>query len=329
MATYRIENDDDFFPFDDALPVEIHNEKEELASGIAPSGTVAPNEQLTPPSPLMKGATLDEKLERLLSTDDNSEKEDINNTLTMAIGFELDAYVQAIRDYKKEEEEAAFEKKTKEASIKDALDEIAAKKKLASDKRHLLEHIIHDYLLSTGQEKLAGRIFNVSLKEVTAYSISAKLEEEIRSRANLPSWISMELKINQKAFKELAQIPEGDVDARSSYKLQSWTEQEGDPDIPSFKVSLDAFLNGASIKDIASKRKLSWGTVKNHLMKAINDGVIDIRQYVPETVFEQLDMLREHGSEWRISDYHDAIQRTVSYDWVSIALSYLKIQDVE
>ncbi len=325
MATYRIENDDDLFPFDDAPPVEIHNEKEELASGIAPSGTVASNEQLTPPSPLMKGATLDEKLERLLSTDDNSEKEGINNTLTQGIEFELDAYVQAIRDYKKDEEEAAIEKKTKEASIKDALNEIAAKKKLASDKRHHLEHIIYDYLRSTGEEKLAGKIFNVSLKEVTAYSISAKLEEEIRSRANLPSWISMELKIDQKAFKELAQIPEGDVDARSSYKLQSWTEQEGDPDIPSFKVSLDAFLNGASIKEIASKRKLSWSTIKSHLMKAIDEGLLDIKQHVPESVLNELEALREHKEHWQIPDFRKAINNQISYDWTSLALSYLKI----
>lgn len=349
MATYRIENNEILISFDGIPSVEIRNDmksqafrwdpnrkvwhapytqqREELASRIAPTETVIPNEP-TASSPLMEGATLDEKLERLLSSNDKAEKAGINNALTQGIEADLDAYVQAIRDYKKDEEDATSEKKAQEASIKDALDEIAAKKKLASDKRKYLEHIIVDYLLSTGEEKLAGSLFNVSFKEVPAYSISAELEEEIRRRANLPSWISMELKINQKAFKELAEIPEGAIES-SSYKFQSWTEQEGDPNIPSYQASLDAFLGGESIRDIADRRNLKWGTVKNHLMKAIDEGLLDIHQYVPETMLNELEALSEHSEQWKITDFRNAIHNQISYDWTSLALSFLKIWSLD
>lgn len=349
MAEYRIENNEILISFDSIPPIVVRNDmksqgfrwdpgrgiwhadfsnpREELARRICPSNPIEPNEPTSQP-PLTKDATLDEKLERLLSTNDEAEKTDLNNALSLGIKSDIDTYVQAIRDYKKIEDDAASEKKTLEAPIKDALEVIAARKKLASDKRNYLEQIIVNYMHDTGEEKLEGSLFNVSFKEESKYSISNELEEEIRQRANLPIWISMELKVNQKAIRELAEIPDGAI-ATSNYKLQSWTEQEGDPNVPSFIVSLNAFLNGASISEIADRRNLRWDTVKSHLMKAIDEGELNIHQYVPDMILNQLDNLRERGADWSISDYRNAINCAVSYDWVSLALSFLNIQGTE
>lgn len=349
MTEYRIEDNEILISFDSIPPVDIRNDmksqgfrwdpgrkiwhadysqpREELARRISPSNPIVPNEP-TGPSPLTEGATLDEKIERLLSTDNEAEKTGLDNALTLGVESDIDTYVQAIRNYKKVEDDAASEKKTLEAPIKDALDVITARKKLASDKRNYLEQIIVKYMHDTGEAKLKGSLFNVSFKEEPKYSISDELKEEIRQRANLPIWISMELKVNQSVLKGLAEIPDGAV-ASSNYKLQSWTEQEGDPNVPSFMASLDAFRGGASIKEIADRRNLKWGTVKSHLLEAIDKGELDIRQYVPDTILKQLDNLRERGADWKRTDYHNAINCAVSYDWVCLALSYLKIQGTE
>lgn len=349
MAEYRIENNEILISFDFAPPVEIRDDmksqgfrwdpgrkiwhadfsqpREELARRISPANPIVPNEP-TRQSPLTEDETLDEKIERLLSTDDEVEKADLDNALTLRIESDIDTYVQAIRDYKKVEDDAVSEKKTMQASIDVAIKEIDARKKLASEKRNCLEQIIVKYMHDTGEAKLKGSLFNVSFKEESKYSISDELKEEIRQRANLPIWISMELKINQSVLKGLAEIPDGAV-ASNNYKLQSWTEQEGDPNIPSFMASLDAFLGGASIKEIADKRNLKWGTVKSHILKAIDEGMLDIHQYVPDTILNQIGNLRGHSEEWTISDYRNAINCAVSYDWVSLALSFLKIQGTE
>ncbi len=296
-------------------------EREDLAREIVSSYTTARDQAIALP-PLGEDATLDEKLERLVVSGDMEEKEEIINGLAQVVESDIDVYVQAIRECEHDVKEADEEKKIQRASIKDTLDELDSKKKLAAGKKQYLEGIITDYLLSTGEEKLTGSIFNVSLKDNLEYSISPELEEDIRRRANLPSWISMELKVNKKEIKALEEIPEGAV-VDNNPKMQSWTEEEGAPNTPSYKLSLEAFLGGESISEIAERRNFQWSTVKQHLMKAIDEELLDVHQYVPGTVLAELDSLRWHGNEWRLSNYHDAINFAISYDWVSIALSYL------
>lgn len=349
MAEYRIEGNEILISFDSIPPVEIRDEmksqgfrwdpvqriwyadysqlREELARRISRVNPIVPNEP-TGPSPLTEDASLDEKLEHLLYADNEAEKTYLDNALTLRVESDIDTYVQAIRDYKKVEDDAASEKKATRASIDVAIKEIDARKKHASQKRNCLEQIILKYMHDTGEAKLKGGLFNVSFEEESKYSISDELKEEIHRRANLPVWISMELKINQSILKGLAEIPDGAV-ASSNYKLQSWTEQEGDPNVPSFMASLDAFRGGASIKEIADSRNLKWGTVKSHLMKAIDEGMLNIHQYIPDTILNQISTLLGRSENWTISDYRNAINCAVSYDWVSLALSYLKIQGAE
>ena len=305
---------------------QYNTERENLARKIVSSDTATQDQAIALP-PLGEDATLDEKLDRLVVSGDMEEKEEIINGLAQVVESDIDVYVQAIREYEHDVKEADEEKKIQRASIKDALDELDSKKKLAAGKKQYLEGIITDYLLSTGEEKLTGSIFNVSLKDNLEYSISPELEEDIRRRANLPSWISMELKVNKKEIKALEEIPEGAV-VDNNPKMQSWTEEEGVPNTPSYKLSLEAFLRGESISEIAERRNFQWSTVKQHLMKAINEGLLDVHQYVSDTVLSDLDALRWHSDDWTISDYRNAINYAVSYDWVCISLSYLSSPNV-
>lgn len=344
MATYTIENNEilirfDRKPSDDvraemkALRIwwdpersvwhgEYSPEREALAQRICPPATPQPVQ-----APLTDNASLDERLNRIIQMKDEGERSALENGVKESVEKEIDAYVQAIREYKHEEEAAAEEKKTQEETIKAAVDEAVARKKVAAEKRRFLENIIKEHLIDTGEETLIGGEYRVRVEEKgSSYSLSGELLENLLSqvRAVLPEWIEVELKPDTKAIRQLDEVPAG-VEEHTSFKLQTWTDAEGDPGVPSHILSLNAFNEGLQIRQISENRNLKWITIKSHLMKAIEEGRLDIHQHVPDSVLNELKSLSGHSEQWKISDFRSAIHNQISYDWTSLALSYLRI----
>lgn len=266
--------------------------------------------------------TIDAEIERILLTEDSNRRAELLQSLEQRAVSNIDSYVQAIRFYKQIEEDAISEKKEKEAAIKDEVDAIIQKKKVAEQKRLCIERLITKHMVDTGEAVLNGGSYNASLQESISYKVSPELEREIRARAGIPDWLTMELKVNQRAVKEMADVPEGLVET-SEFKVQTWTETEGDPNVKAYKKSLKAFLDGATIREIADKRALSWKTVKSHLLTAIDSGELDIRRFVPNSMMLKLDELRNANPEMGLSGFSEAINGEISYDWISLTLTYL------
>ena len=344
MATYTIENNEILIRFDRKPSDDVCAEMKALRIWWDPDrsiwhGEYSPErealaQRLCPPAaplqvinPLPASASLDERLNRILQTKDEGERCALENGVKLSIEEEIDAYVRAIRGYKQEEEAAAEEKKAQEETIKAAVEDAVARKKAAAEKRRFLETIIKEHLIDTGEGTLIGNKFRVRFEEKgSSYSISDELMANLLSqvRAILPEWITVELKPDAKTIRQMDEVPAG-VEEHTSFKLQTWTDAEGDPSIPSYILSLNAFNEGLQIKQISENRNLKWSTIKSHLMKAIEEGCLDIHQHVPDSVLNELESLRGYGDQWKISDFRSAIHNQISYDWTSLALSYLRI----
>lgn len=341
MNSYRIEDNEIKIAFDGIPHEDVRKRMKENRFRWDPSSKIwhTPftderaelarelTEDLQMQHPKVPGALVG-YIDSILTSEDEDAKIHITSLLTDNVASELDAYVQAIRDYKNEEKQAALEKRQQEAVIKAAVSEITAKKKLAVERRKLLESIIRDYILSTGEARLKGRHYNVSFTESSSFSISEELKEDIRRKAGIPDWISLEFKINQDAFRQLDGIPQGVVESRS-YKIRTWTNEEGDPDMKSHEISLAQFSEGKTIREIAEGRNLRWKTIYSHLRTAMDEGQLDIHDHVSEDILNRLKMLAPHGREWTIKEYHNALQKAISYDHTALALAYLKIRSAD
>lgn len=272
--------------------------------------------------------SLDVIIDRYLHSEDKNEQDRLIEGIIQDFTSRLDVYAQAIRHYKDEEQLLVSQKKAREASLKEELSDLVSRRKLIEERRKCIEVILTNYMLSTGETQVSGESYNVSFKESATFSLSPEKEDEIRRRADVPNWINLEIKINQKALKELDAVPDG-ILKTIAYKLVTWTNDEDNPSVPSYEISLNAFREGLSIDEIRNRRGLAWSTIKGHLLKCIEEGLIDIHTYVPDRIMNELESLRGHAQDWRVSDYLRAINYKLSYDWVSLALSYLKIWSLD
>ena len=302
-------------------------EREDLARNLSNNQAVVSTVEPSPKEE-SNAAPIDTVIDSYLHSESQREQERLGEEIIRDILTRLDVYAQILRRYRDEEQLLTSQKKVKEAAIKEELSELVSRKKRIEERRKCLESVLTNYMLSTGETLLSGESYNLSFKESPTFVLSTEKEEEIRHKAEVPEWITLEIKLNQKVLKEMERIPEG-VLTRTIYKLVTWTNDEDNPSVPSYKASLNAFREGLSIDEIRIKRGLAWSTIKGHLLKSIEEGLLDIHAYVPERIMKELDSLRGHGLDWKVSDYLRAINYKLSYDWVSLALSYLKIWSLD
>lgn len=289
-------------------------EREELAAKLTG----------TPPEtgvPVVKDTALDAGIVRCLSAGDD--REAVEEAIIETIAGDPDRAAAAVRDYRAVELAADARRKELQSRVKVEADAAVAERKAAAAKREVLEDLLARYLLETGEDVLRGDRYRISLKESVTYGISGNLENEIRRRAALPPWITMDLKVDQAALKKASSLPEGVV-MDVTHTAVTWTEREGDPNRDSYAYTLDCFLAGCSIRDIADRRGLSWKTVFKHLRRAMREGRLDIRSYVDDSLLSAVGaVLSDPATADCTPQRCMEIVHEYSYDKVVLAMSYL------
>ena len=291
-------------------------EREKLAvelTGLADAVTIKADSVLV-------NTTLDELIEEYLTSQRDNNANQLTDKLIQDAADRIDEYIAGIRKYKEDAKEALEQKKSQEAIIKDAVANWAARKKMADDKRKFLEMIITEYCQNHNIDCISGQKYNASLKESYTYGISKELEEAIRQRASLPEWISLELKLDQKAIKQMDLIPEG-IELISHYSVQTRSD---DDNVPSYQESLNAFKQGKAIYQIAEERKLTWKTIYRHLKMAMKNGRLNIYDYISVEDMDKLRMAYSQNADLDAQAYSISTGRKVSFDIVMLGKAVLQ-----
>mgnify|MGYP002620989626 CR=1 FL=1 len=344
MVTYTVENDEILISFDRIPSEEIRNkmkslsfrwapqskvwhapisqEREELANSLV-TGTTSFEVVPSPTNQIPDDATIEAVVDRYYNSNSSTEKNILREWLSHRLTSDVDNFAEAIRKYKEQEFHTRHQRQL--GNSRNDEDEDSSNLKDIRLKRNFLERIALEYLRSNNLDILSGNEYNISFKEKQTYTLSPEAEEEIRQSVQLPSWVSIEVKINQKALEQMDNLPE-EISISSTRKIVVWSKDEQDPRISSYQLSLKAFNEGMSIDEIRQSRNFARSTVEGHLLRAINTGELGIHAYVPERVMNELDSLRSHSDQWSLSDFMNAIGYKLSLDWTSLALRFLRIR---
>ncbi|MBI2730218.1 MAG: helix-turn-helix domain-containing protein [Sphingobacteriales bacterium] len=91
------------------------------------------------------------------------------------------------------------------------------------------------------------------------------------------------------------------------------------------RVSLDMFLAGKSVQEIAAERKLTIGTVENHLAGFVNSGEINIESLIPKSKIEIIkNKYEELGAELGIKPIKEALGDDYSYGEIRTVVNYYR-----
>lgn len=90
-------------------------------------------------------------------------------------------------------------------------------------------------------------------------------------------------------------------------------------------TTLQLFLEGQGIEEIAANRQLSPGTIENHLAAFITTGELDISKIVPQRKSQMiLDAIKSSGQTYAMKPIKDLLPDDISYGEIKMAMAYYK-----
>ncbi|MBI3718501.1 MAG: DNA helicase RecQ [Sphingobacteriales bacterium] len=91
------------------------------------------------------------------------------------------------------------------------------------------------------------------------------------------------------------------------------------------RVTLELFLSGKSVQEIAAERKLTIGTVENHLAGFVNSGELKIESLIPKSKIEIIkNKYEELGAELGIKPIKEALGDDYSYGEIRTVVNYYR-----
>lgn len=334
MATYRIENNEILITFDGKPEATVRDEmKRDRRFRWDPERTVWHGE-LTPENEelaqritgaIPAGMSLEEKLQMCIETPGTDAKTQLTDSLMETVEEHLDEYLEFI--HKTVVEEKTIQEKIDdcESRIKEEKTSYESQKKILAAKRAIVEKVIASYLNSVGEEHMKGSLYNVSIKESESYDLDAAFAEELKAKIAqiLPDWIDVNFKVRQKEVRQMEPKPQGVVVGMSKQSINVWSDDETEPGLSIKELDLLAFKQGKGIREIAEERGVAWQTVYQNLKKCMNDGSLDIHEFVDQATLNQINELYNQNNAMRPYDYVRELGNRVSYDWVLLSLSFL------
>lgn len=333
MATYRIENDQILIAFDSIPAASV---REEMKRGrrfswdpyrnVWHGALNAENEAL---AQRLTGAvpadlSLEEKVRTCLETPASEAREQLEDSLMGAAGEEFDEYLDFIHRIAAEEKSVQARIDECESRIRDEKSGYESQMKALAGKRALAEKAVASYLNSIGEERLRGRLYNVSIKETYSYKLDAAFEEKLKSliAPALPKWIDVEFKI-RKEVKQMDPRPEEIVVGKTRQTVSVWSDDETEPGLSKKELDLLAFRQGKGIQAIADERGVERSTVYKNLKECLNDGSLNIRDFVDQSTLDEIAALKNQDWEMKTNDIVRKLGNRVSYDLVSLSLCSL------
>lgn len=334
MATYRIENNEILIDFAGVIPsLDVRNEmKADKRFRWDPDravwhGAFTPeNEKLAQKitGAIPSSMSLDDRLQMCIEAPGAEAKAQLTESLMSSVEEHLDEYLEFIHRMVDEEKNMQGRIDECESKIEDEKSGYEAQKKAFAAKRAVVEKVIASYLNSVGEERIKGSVYNVSIKESYSYKLDSAFEDELKSKIAqiLPDWLDVEFKIKKEA-KQIEPKPEGIVVGKTKQSISVWSDEETEPGLSRKELDLLAFRQGQGIKDIADERGVDWKAVYNNLKKCLNDGSLDIHDFVNQDTLDRIVELHNGNNEMKPYDFVRALGNTVSYDVVILSLSYL------
>ncbi len=97
------------------------------------------------------------------------------------------------------------------------------------------------------------------------------------------------------------------------------TKAPKEPKVPTAKISYDMFISGMAVDRIAAERRLTPGTVFNHLAQYVERGTLPIEQLVPQEHIDEIrNHARTHPQDMSVTQIKEAVSQAVSYDEIRI-----------
>lgn len=333
MATYRIDNNEILISFDGIPDASVRDEmKRDKRFRWDPERTVwhgaftPENEALAQriTGAIPAGMSLEEKLQMCIETPGADAKTQLADSLMGSVEEHLDEYLEFI--HKTVDEEKTIQERIDdcESRIEEEKSGYESQKKTLAAKRAIVEKVIASYLNSVGEERIKGSLYNVSIKESYSYKLDTAFEEELKAKIAqiLPGWIDVEFKIRKEA-KQMEPKPQGIVVGKSKQSINVWSDNETEPGLSRKELDLLAFKQGKGIKEIADERGAEWKTVYNNLKKCMNDGSLDIHDFVDQATLDRIDELYNQNNAMKPYDYVRELGNRVSYDMVILSLLFL------
>lgn len=333
MATYRIDNNEILISFESKPDASVRDEmKRDKRFRWDPERTVwhgaftPENEALAQriTGAIPAGMSLEEKLQMCIETPGADAKTQLADSLMGTVEEHLDEYLEFI--HKTVDEEKTIQERIDdcESRIEEEKSGYESQKKTLAAKRAIVEKVIASYLNSVGEERMKGSLYNVSIKESYSYKLDAAFEEELKAKIAqiLPDWIDVEFKIRKEA-KQMEPKPQGIVVGKSKQSINVWSDDEAEPGLSRRELDLLAFKQGKGIKEIADERGAEWKTVYHNLKKCMNDGSLDIHDFVDQATLDRIVELYNQNNAMKPYDYVRELGNRVSYDLVILSLLFL------
>ena len=334
MATYIIENNEILIDFGGVIPsLEVRNEmkadkrfrwdpERAVWHGAFTPGNESLAQKITGAIP--SGISLDGRLQMCIEAPGTDVKTQLIESLMGSVEESLDEYLEFLHRMIGEENNMQRKIEECESRIEDEKSGYEAKKEAFAAKRTIIEKVIASYLNSIGEERIKGSVYNVSIKESYSYKLDSALEEELKSKIAqiIPDWLEVDFRIRKEA-KQLEPKPEGIVVGKTKQAISVWSDDEKQPGLSRKELDLLAFKQGQGIKAIADERGVEWRAVYNNLKKCLNDGSLDIYDFVNQDVLDRIVELYKDNNDMKPNDFVRALGDTVSYDVVILSLSYL------
>lgn len=153
----------------------------------------------------------------------------------------------------------------------------------------------------------------------------ASLGEELALKTKLLEYISRPETVFATGdyLRRKAQILLGDetgeTPAKGRARKAKTPKESKEPKEPTAKISHDMFISGMSVDRIAAERRLTPGTIFNHLAQYVEQGTLPIEQLVPQEHIDEIrNYVRIHPQDTSVTQIKNAVSAAVSYDEIRI-----------
>ncbi|MEN8139021.1 MAG: DNA helicase RecQ [Bacteroidota bacterium] len=187
-------------------------------------------------------------------------------------------------------------------------------------------------------EPLSKRVRKEKPLKSSLFDELKKVRTELASRYNVPPYVIFSdatLKdiedskpLNENEFANISGVGDYKLEKYASYFIEVvnnyFNKKKGLGN--AYKATLELYKNGASVPEIAKKRKVQETTVMSHIAKGIESNEdIDIFDFVDLDVYKSVKRAYiELGREQRLKPIFDKLEETVPYGEIRLCLSHFK-----
>lgn len=139
-------------------------------------------------------------------------------------------------------------------------------------------------------------------------------------------------KIFLKAITEYCKTAQlsGRIHLRKSKRVKNKSTGSSSAKGSTASISLDMFTAGKSVLEIATERKLTVGTVENHLAGFVHAGNLNIESLIPKSKIQTIkSKYEELGSELGIKPIKEALGEEYSYGEIRTVVNYYRFRTNE